>query len=541
MKTKRLFILVLLICLVSVDMWSARYDKKWFSLTNEQLIDRAYDFLYAKEKPDSALVIYTILINRLSDHELNNAEKEELLKAHINSSLIYCSYFYNLDRAYYHQDKALTLATEEHFNKYLSSIYTNYCYIYQISSFIQDSDPLGPEALNYLKKAFWSCIKYNDEKDRVYSVINITSAYICHGLEGKLEKEVNFIEKMKIKGDGQFEMMLRQSVAGLEMYCQGKYGEAAAIFGNIVDSFENEKNNNAVRLSCVALNEQYKCLLANSQTKEAFLCMNEIEQKAGAANMHDILIDIYYDIWKLYSTQGNSKLAGEYEMKYYREKDRLLTVSNIGKIDKVKFQNEIDEINSSFEKERQYHQRKEILLIAAGAIALCIIIFLLLLMRSHRRQKEYITRLYEKAIQELQDEPSESKQAAHLLSENNKSALLPRIQRILKQAEYTCSSDFSIYKLAELVGSNTSYVSVVINTQYGKSFKLLLTEIRIKEACRRMNNFEQYGKYTIDAIATEVGFKSRSAFSVAFKNITGISPSEFQKRARMANSGNKKT
>ena len=95
-----------------------------------------------------------------------------------------------------------------------------------------------------------------------------------------------------------------------------------------------------------------------------------------------------------------------------------------------------------------------------------------------------------------------------------------------------CKPDFSLQQLADQVGSNYKYVSQVLNECYGKSFKQVLNEQRVREACRMFNDTELYGNLTIEAIAANLGFNSRSNFTVTFKRITGISPSDFMKMAK---------
>ena len=65
-----------------------------------------------------------------------------------------------------------------------------------------------------------------------------------------------------------------------------------------------------------------------------------------------------------------------------------------------------------------------------------------------------------------------------------------------------------------------------------KNFNMLLAEHRIREACRLIQNIMEYGHLTIEGIAQEVGYKSRSSFSNAFKRVTGLSPSAFSTIAK---------
>ena len=53
----------------------------------------------------------------------------------------------------------------------------------------------------------------------------------------------------------------------------------------------------------------------------------------------------------------------------------------------------------------------------------------------------------------------------------------------------------------------------------------------MNEACRRLSDPDNYGQFTIEAVSSSVGFKSRANFAVVFKKITGLTPTEFQHTA----------
>ena len=111
-----------------------------------------------------------------------------------------------------------------------------------------------------------------------------------------------------------------------------------------------------------------------------------------------------------------------------------------------------------------------------------------------------------------------------------KQKLLGQINEVLNNVSSISDPDFSLQKLAEAVGSNTKYVSQVINEYYNKNFKTLLNEYRLREATRRLNDQEHYGNMTIQAIYEEVGYKNAVSFIRAFKRMYGITPSEYQKK-----------
>jgi AraC-like DNA-binding protein len=125
-----------------------------------------------------------------------------------------------------------------------------------------------------------------------------------------------------------------------------------------------------------------------------------------------------------------------------------------------------------------------------------------------------------------------SKNQASKLSDEQKTALLNDIMRIMETTTEYCEMDFSLSKLASLVNSNRQYVSSIINEKYHKNFNNFVNEYRIQEARSRLTNIEAYGNYTIQGIAESLGYKSSTTFTNAFKSLTGLTPSAFQRLAR---------
>ena len=102
----------------------------------------------------------------------------------------------------------------------------------------------------------------------------------------------------------------------------------------------------------------------------------------------------------------------------------------------------------------------------------------------------------------------------------------------MENTEEICDCDFSLERLATSIGSNSRYVSQVINDTYGKNFRTFINEYRIRESQLRLLNTAEYGNYTIKAIAESVGYKSHTNFIIIFKKITGITPSMYQTIAK---------
>lgn len=114
------------------------------------------------------------------------------------------------------------------------------------------------------------------------------------------------------------------------------------------------------------------------------------------------------------------------------------------------------------------------------------------------------------------------------------SELISRIMDIMSDSSLVFDKDFSLQKLAQLTGSNTKYVSSAISSAGYGSFKILLNDCRIKEACKRLVD-EGYSAYTIQAVAESVGYVSVNNFIVQFKRYTGMTPSVYKKNADSSN------
>ena len=89
--------------------------------------------------------------------------------------------------------------------------------------------------------------------------------------------------------------------------------------------------------------------------------------------------------------------------------------------------------------------------------------------------------------------------------------------------------DFSAKELAQELGTNTRYISAVINSRFNTNFSCLINEYRIKEALHRMKD-KRYLDLTIEEIGTLVGFANRQSFYASFYRIMGETPNGYRKR-----------
>lgn len=90
--------------------------------------------------------------------------------------------------------------------------------------------------------------------------------------------------------------------------------------------------------------------------------------------------------------------------------------------------------------------------------------------------------------------------------------------------------DFSAQKLAEELGTNTRYISAVVNLCYHDNYSQMVNEFRIKDAMYLLKD-QHSVRMTMEDIAKTVGFANRQSFYAAFYKRIGQTPRDY----RMAN------
>lgn len=103
-----------------------------------------------------------------------------------------------------------------------------------------------------------------------------------------------------------------------------------------------------------------------------------------------------------------------------------------------------------------------------------------------------------------------------------------RIENFFNTKKDFLDVGFRQQDLADSLKLKKHVVSHLINHIYGMNFNQLVNDRRIKVTLAKWGN-EQWKNLSMDGIAKEVGFGSRTTFIKAFRNQTGVCPSEYQK------------
>lgn len=104
-----------------------------------------------------------------------------------------------------------------------------------------------------------------------------------------------------------------------------------------------------------------------------------------------------------------------------------------------------------------------------------------------------------------------------------------RLQRRMSQRRDYLESDLRLNELAERIGTTPQLLSQYLNHMLGLSFFDYINGLRIAEVQDMMRSPAWAGR-TLLELAHAAGFNSKSTFNTAFKNASGMAPSQWRAR-----------
>jgi AraC-like DNA-binding protein len=102
------------------------------------------------------------------------------------------------------------------------------------------------------------------------------------------------------------------------------------------------------------------------------------------------------------------------------------------------------------------------------------------------------------------------------------------INIILVQKKFK-DKDYSAKKLAEDLGTNTRYISAVVNVRFHMNYTSFVNKFRVEEAMALLID-KRYQHLNMEEISDMVGFSNRQSFYASFFKFNGITPREYKTR-----------
>lgn len=102
------------------------------------------------------------------------------------------------------------------------------------------------------------------------------------------------------------------------------------------------------------------------------------------------------------------------------------------------------------------------------------------------------------------------------------------LNSLMEKEQLYLNSELGLNQLAEKLNVSANHLSMLLNDYIGKNFYDYVNHFRVEEVKKRLAD-PSYKKQTLSSIGGDCGFNSKSAFNRIFKNLTGKTPSQYQK------------
>ena len=97
---------------------------------------------------------------------------------------------------------------------------------------------------------------------------------------------------------------------------------------------------------------------------------------------------------------------------------------------------------------------------------------------------------------------------------------------IVMQKKYK-DKDYSAKKLAEDLGTNTRYISAVVNVRFHMNYTSFVNKFRIEEAMTILVD-RRYQDLRMEEVSDMVGFANRQSFYASFFKLMNMTPREYR-------------
>jgi AraC-like DNA-binding protein len=114
-----------------------------------------------------------------------------------------------------------------------------------------------------------------------------------------------------------------------------------------------------------------------------------------------------------------------------------------------------------------------------------------------------------------------------VLTEGARMHLADDLRKLFERDKYYLNKDFKIWDVCSLLGTNRTYVSRVINQEFGVNFTTFVNNYRVEHAKQLINDNR---RISVEDIADQSGFGSVNSLYRAFENREGVSLGNYRKQ-----------
>lgn len=236
------------------------------------------------------------------------------------------------------------------------------------------------------------------------------------------------------------------------------------------------------------------------------------------------------------------KEAYSYQTRYHSEADSVFN------IDKERTINKLEAKYIEAQHEAAMHKKNKALIMLCMLCALILAISIGLTIMHHNKERMYtkIVRQYKSAVdkeaefEKIMRRNTELEKELNLSAKNVKSQnpveydrsgeLFRKLEHLMKEDKIYRDPNLSRDRLADILNTNRTYISAVINGMCKKSVTQYINDYRIDHAIKLLSN--PVLDMQIKEVEYNSGFNADATFFKLFKEKVGMSPSKYRQKVK---------
>ena len=258
--------------------------------------------------------------------------------------------------------------------------------------------------------------------------------------------------------------------------------------------------------------------------------------------------DLMLKLSECYEQNGQNDKALAYYKQYKKETDSLFNIEKERAADELRVKYNIERAENEAKQSKlellQEEKKMQWLMFLLIVIFIASILLYYLYYRKQklykaivRQNQEAIRREHQlkeqivsmKSIQETTpNEHQQTKYASSSLNEEKKHDLFEALEKLMTESHIYTDNLLTKDKVAELLGSNRTYLSQIINEQTGKTYTQYINDYRIQDAIHQLSDPDNL--ISLKALSMELGFNSPTTFYKQFQIATGMTPTQYRKQ-----------
>lgn len=563
--------LLCLMTLLGCLQTSGAVPVKSLSVTALQKMDNAALLAYSKQcieadtLHDEAITALSLIVNRFYKDQTAPGIRPQASEAFQTLGSLYMTRRIDYRKAYKNTQMALQIAREDNDHARLAAVLNNKAALYNFNN-LDNADRL--KMINsLLTQAVDEAVKGKDTDMILTATVNIIVG--CLGKDGAPEWRNYSPVIGRIKDychDGKISVAgtVLELIDGADDLFAKRYDRAEKIFLSLLGHPDYPYKMGRMRMSLEII--LYNIYLKTGQYDKGIPRLLRAKEEAKSKGWKDYEYTLTGDLANLYELKGDRDSLNYYYNDYLRQRADLQDRNGFGTVQLLDAGAEIERINSDLEAVSAKHNRQKrllVLILCGGALLVAAVVFLLILHRNLRnRNRLLFARVQEQADRDeqyralaknweqeraalearlapaaepdtapAQPQPSPVGEAPGV-EDRELAQYYAAILAFMEESRQIYHPGFSLSDLARATRIPARTVSRAVNVCSGSNFPKLLADYRIREVIRLMRD-PANDRFTIEMIAEQAGFQSRTSFSLLFKKSTGLTPSQYLKMMRL--------